>query len=160
MIADMAMAEQRTFAAAAELAAHRSRLHVLIMDDAHVDRLVFAALCDLFDYSCECVGDRMAALDAAGACAFDLVLMGAGAAETEDKESAQALCALPRAAPIIALAPRADPEIVARYRGWGVTNVIAKPVTPARLRRAISATLALEDDGAAPERPELRSAPA
>ncbi|HXQ16451.1 MAG TPA: response regulator [Caulobacteraceae bacterium] len=136
------------------------RARVLIVDDLLENRLMLGICCDQFGLAHECVENGLEAVEAAQTGRFDVVLMDIfmprmdGVAATS---AIRALAAPTCAVPIIAVTPAAPPGMVARYLASGMTDVVPKPIIPARLAQALSAALA-QPSAATPVRMGARRA--
>ncbi len=125
-------------------AAGQRGAHVLVVDDNATNRMVAEALCEMFDYTSECVVDGVEAVDAARTGRFDLILMDIRMPRMDGVEATKAIRRLPGAAgavPIIALTANADPEDAKIYLAAGMHSVVEKPLKPERLLEAISLAL-------------------
>jgi CheY-like chemotaxis protein len=116
---------------------------VLIVDDDPVHRRVCAAYCDLFDMVCQCASSGAQAIEALRHQRFDVVLMDIRMPGMSGLEAARAIRAMPRAAdlPIIAVTAATDPADAEHYRAQGMADVVAKPITPSVLFKAIAGVL-------------------
>jgi CheY-like chemotaxis protein/signal transduction histidine kinase len=122
--------------------------HVLVVDDNATNRMVAEALCEMFDYTSECVVDGLEAVEAARTGRFDLILMDIRMPNMDGVEATRVIRQLPGPAgaiPIIALTANADPEDAKLYIAAGMHSVVEKPLKPERLLEAIS--LALQTQG-------------
>jgi CheY-like chemotaxis protein len=122
-----------------------SRAHVLIVDDVLENRMMLGLCCDQFGLAHESVENGREAVEAAQSGRFDVVLMDIFMPRMDGLEATRAVRALPgpsRAVPIIAVTPAAAPAMVARYLAAGMTDVLAKPISPSRLAEALSAAFA------------------
>ena len=118
------------------------RARVLIVDDLPENRLMLGLCCDQFGLSHECVENGREAVEAAQSGRFDVVLMDIFMPRMDGMTATRAIRALPAptdAIPIIAVTPAAAPGEVVRYLACGMTDVVAKPINPARLAEALSA---------------------
>ncbi|HEY5409292.1 MAG TPA: response regulator [Caulobacteraceae bacterium] len=117
---------------------------MLIVDDNEVNRRICGAFCEMAGYSCDYAQDGAEAVEAVTNAAFAVVLMDIHMPRMDGLTAARAIRALPgrrSAVPIIAVTTSADPEDEQRYRAAGLTDVVAKPLTPARLLEAIATAL-------------------
>ena len=117
---------------------------VLIVDDNEVNRRICGAFCEMAGYNCDYAEDGAEAVEAVRNAAFAVVLMDIHMPRMDGLTAAKAIRALPGrrgALPIIAVTTSADPEDEQRYRAAGLTDVVAKPLTPARLLEAIALAL-------------------
>jgi len=117
---------------------------VLVVDDNATNRMVAEALCEMFDYTSECVVDGLEAVEAARTGRFDLILMDIRMPNMDGVEATRAIRKLPGAAgsvPIIALTANADPEDAKEYLAVGMHSVVEKPLKPEKLLEAISLAL-------------------
>lgn len=128
--------------------AEAGRAHVLIVEDHAVSRDVYAGYCDLFDHTSRAVGDGSAALAALRRERFDVVVMNVHM-DGAPLETLQAIRALPGPAsrtPVIGLTAVGRHEEAQRWLGAGLSGVLPKPLTAARLFAALN-SLAHPDDG-------------
>ena len=109
---------------------------VLIADDNATNRLVAATLCEMFGGEAHVVEDGEAAVEAAAAGGFDLILMDIkmprldGVAATRRIRTEGGPTA---GVPIIALTANADPWDAATYLAQGMDAVVEKPIKAERL---------------------------
>ncbi|MBV9997076.1 MAG: response regulator [Caulobacteraceae bacterium] len=118
---------------------------VLIVDDLAENRLRLGLCCDQFGAIHEEVASGREAVEAAQSRSFDVILMDILMPGMDGMAATRAIRALPgrvSSVPIIAVTPAAAPGEVLRYLSCGMTDVVPKPVDPARLAEAISAALA------------------
>jgi two-component system, sensor histidine kinase len=117
---------------------------VLIVDDVAENCLLLGLCCDQFGFVHEAVTDGHQAVERARSCRFDVILMDIFMPRMDGLAATHAIRALPRPmclTPIIAVTTAAAPGEVLRYLCSGMTDVVAKPVNPARLAEAISLAL-------------------
>jgi len=117
---------------------------VLIVDDYEFNRKMLASLCELFDCTCECAKDGLAALRAVKLRRFDLILMDIRMPRMDGMQATRAIRKLTTpmsAVPIVAVTTRADPRDITRYLACGITDVVSKPIKPSRLYEAMTARL-------------------
>jgi CheY-like chemotaxis protein len=120
------------------------RTHLLIVDDNATNRMVAAALCDMFGATSETAEDGFEALQAVKARPFDLILMDIKMPRMDGLEATRAIRALGGAAaniPIVALTANADAQAVASYLAGGMVAVVDKPIKPAQLLLALQHAL-------------------
>jgi len=125
------------------ICAEPSRPHVLIIDDHDASRTVCANYCDLFDHTSETARSGDEALEALNRRRFDLVVMSVELAGAAALDALQAIRSLPHpaaATPVIGLAAP-DRDEAQRWLAAGLSSVIAKPVTAARLFAAMQSAL-------------------
>ena len=125
-------------------AAGQRSAHVLVVDDNATNRMVAEALCEMFDYTSECVVDGLEAVEAARTGRFDLILMDIRMPKMDGVEATRAIRKLPGAAgavPIIALTANADPDDAKLYLAVGMHSVVEKPLKPEKLLEAIGLAL-------------------
>lgn len=118
---------------------------VLIVDDIPENRSLLAVLCHQIGLASESVEGGKQAVEAARTGGFDLILMDVFMPRMDGMEATRAIRALPgRAAitPIIAVTTDAEPGHRLRYLDCGMTDVVAKPISPTRLVEAVAAALA------------------
>jgi CheY-like chemotaxis protein len=122
------------------------RVRVLIVDDLIENRLMLGICCDQFGLAYECVENGLEAVEAVQSGRFDVVLMDIFMPRMDGIAATRAIRAFPApicAVPIIAVTPAAPPGMVASYLALGMTDVVPKPINPARLAQALSAALAI-----------------
>ena len=121
------------------------RARVLIVDDLVENRLVLGVCCEQFGLIHEYAENGLEAVEAVQSRRFDAVLMDIFMPRMDGVEATRAIRALAgpsRWVPIIAVTPAAAPAMVARYLAGGMTDVLPKPISPARLAEALSAAFA------------------
>jgi CheY-like chemotaxis protein len=121
-----------------------ARTHLLIVDDNATNRIVAAALCEMFGCTSETAEDGLEAVDAVQARRFDLILMDIKMPRMDGLGATKAIRALPGPAaetPIVALTANADAEAVAVYLASGMQGVVDKPIKPAQLLSALQNAL-------------------
>jgi CheY-like chemotaxis protein len=112
------------------------RTHLLIVDDNATNRIVAAALCEMFGCTSETAEDGLEAVEAVRQRRFDLILMDIKMPRMDGMEATRAIRALPAPAgqiPIIALTANADPDAVKTYLACGMQAVVDKPIKPQQL---------------------------
>ena len=122
-----------------------ARAHVLIVDDVLENRMMLGLCCDQFGLAHESVENGREAVEAAQSGRFDVVLMDIFMPRMDGMAATRAIRDLPQpvgAVPIIAVTPAAAPGEVLRYLASGMTDVVPKPINPARLAEVLSAVLA------------------
>ena len=118
---------------------------VLIVDDNEVNRRICGTFCEMAGYGCDFAQDGVEAVNAVTQSAFALVLMDIQMPRMDGVDAARAIRSLPGprgAVPIIAVTTSVEPEDERRYRAAGLTDVVAKPLTPGRLLEAMALALA------------------
>jgi two-component system, sensor histidine kinase len=128
----------------------QSRAHVLILDDQAASRDICAGYCDLFDHTSESVGVACEAVAALRRARFGAVVLNVHADAWDALDVIPAIRALPGPAgrtPIIGLTGVGRGHEAQRWLAAGLTAVLPKPVTAARLFAALGAAL----DGGEPE---------
>ncbi len=105
------------------------KLRVLVADTDAAARRVCAGYCDLFDFDCAVAASRREAMTLIGRERFDVALV----------ELAMASGAFPvrLTPPLIGLAPIVRADEAQRWLAAGFADVLAKPVTAARLFAAV-----------------------
>jgi two-component system, sensor histidine kinase len=117
------------------------RARVLIVDDDHLSRGTYAGYCDLFDHLAATAAGGAEAVEALRREPFSVVVMNVHMEEDGGLETLRAIRALPGPAsrtPVIGLtAPDGGGE-AQRWLGAGLADVLAKPITAARLYAALN----------------------
>jgi CheY-like chemotaxis protein len=117
---------------------------VLIVDDREVNLRLCSAFCDLFHFECESVRSGPEALEALRQAHFDVVLMDIHMPGMSGVEATRAIRDLPapmNQIPVIAVTSDAGLAQARTYLAGGMAAVVSKPITPARLFKAIEAAL-------------------
>ncbi len=120
------------------------RTHLLIVDDNATNRIVAAALCEMFGCTSETAEDGLEAVEAVKSRHFDLILMDIKMPRMDGLEAARAIRALPSPAantPIVALTANADPDAVQTYIASGMQGVVDKPIKPQTLLTTLQGVL-------------------
>jgi CheY-like chemotaxis protein len=136
---------------APHLVADPVRSHVLIVDDHAHSRRICAGYCDLFDHTSEMVAGGAQALEALRRERFHVVVMNVHMAEAGGLETLQAIRALPAPAgetPVIGLTAVGRHDEAQRWLGAGLADVLAKPITAAKLFAALNAVVDRQSDDA------------
>ena len=134
---------------APHLVADPVRSHVLIVDDHAHSRRICAGYCDLFDHTSEMVAGGAQALEALRRERFHVVVMTVHMAEAGGLETLQAIRALPAPAgetPVIGLTAVGRHDEAQRWLGAGLADVLAKPITAAKLFAALNAVVDRQSD--------------
>ena len=121
------------------------RVRVLIVDDLAENRVMLGLCCDRFGLNHECVENGRQAVEAARSGRFDVILMDTFMLRMDGMTATRAIRALEgpaSAVPIIAVSPAATPGEVSVYRSCGMSDVVCRPIDPARLLAALTAALA------------------
>jgi len=127
------------------------RTHILIVDDNATNRIVAAALCEMFGCSSETVEDGLEAVQTVGQRAFDLILMDIKMPHMDGIEATRAIRAMPgptSTIPIVALTANADPDAVQAYLASGMQGVVDKPIRPEQLLNTLQRVLSERDETA------------
>jgi CheY-like chemotaxis protein len=114
---------------------------ILCAEDNPYGRLILATILKELGHSVDFVGSGDAAVVTAGSGAYDLVLMDVtlpGGNGIEATQRIRALAGPAAAIPIIGVSGLSSPDEEARARAAGMNDYIAKPVSPARLAKAIA----------------------
>ncbi|HLY77973.1 MAG TPA: response regulator [Caulobacteraceae bacterium] len=117
------------------------RSHVLIVDDHALSRRLYAGYCDLFDHTSEVVAGGAEALEALRRERFHVVVMNVHMAEAGGVDTLRAIRALPAPAgetPVIGLTAVGRHHEAQRWLGAGLADVLAKPITAAKLYAALN----------------------
>ena len=136
---------------APHLVADPVRSHVLIVDDHAHSRRICAGYCDLFDHTSEMVAGGAEALEALSRERFHVVVMNVHMAEAGGLETLQAIRALPAPAgetPVIGLTAVGRHDEAQRWLGAGLADVLAKPITAAKLFAALNTAVERQADDA------------
>ena len=121
-----------------------ARTHLLIVDDNATNRIVAAALCEMFGCTSETVEDGLEAVEAVKSRPFDLVLMDIKMPRMDGIEATRAIRSLsgPSASiPIVALTANADAAAAASYLAAGMQGVVDKPIKPTQLLNTLQEVL-------------------
>jgi CheY-like chemotaxis protein len=128
------------------------RTHLLIVDDNATNRIVAAALCEMFGCTSETAEDGVEAVEAVKSRPFDLILMDIKMPRMDGLLATKTIRALgtPAAAtPIVALTANADAEAVAAYLAGGMQGVVDKPIKPDHLLSVLQSVLCGTDEDTA-----------
>jgi PAS domain S-box-containing protein len=119
----------------------RRRPCVLVVEDNEVNRLVLAEQLQQLGCEVEAAVDGEAALRAAGATPFDLILMDLQMPGIDGFETARRLRSETPAktVPIVAISAHAGAREEARCREFGIDRLLSKPVRDADLRNLLRA---------------------
>lgn len=118
-------------------------LSILVAEDNAVNQRVLSTLLDHFGHAYDIVSDGAAAIEAAQARAYDLVLMDAVMPGVDGLEATRAIRKLGGAAAatrIVGVTARAFDDDLTAFLAAGADAVVTKPISVAELWRAISAT--------------------
>lgn len=115
---------------AAPLPAPPRHLHVLVVDDNEINRLVVSDMLQHLGCEVEQAADGLRACEIAGQTAFDLILMDISMPRLDCTVAAQRILAEgPNVAtPIVALTAHALPEDLVRFRRAGMRRALLKPL--------------------------------
>ena len=136
--------------AAGESPATAPRTHVLIVDHDDMSRKVCADYCDLFDHASETAASGAEAVAALKRGRFDVMVMNVHMPDMGGIETLRAIRDLhaPAAAtPIIGLAAPGRADEAQRWLAAGVSGLVERPVTAARLFAAIRSVVGPPSDG-------------
>jgi CheY-like chemotaxis protein len=117
------------------------RTRVLIVDDDRAARRLCAGYCDLFDFTCAVAPSAAEAHAALGREHFDVVVMNVHM----DDDGLDAVRALPRL-PVIGLTSLGRADEAQRWLAAGLSGVLAKPITAAKLFAALTAATTPDTD--------------
>ena len=126
-------------------------LHVLVADDNATNRFLAGKLLEMFGCTADMVEDGCAAVEAAQARPYDLILMDIKMPVMDGVEATRALRALPGPVgrlPILALTANADDRDAETYLAAGMDGVVQKPIQPDVLLNAIRRVLTPVEDAA------------
>ena len=135
-----------------EVALSGPSLHVLIADDNATNRLVAGTLVEMFGCTFETVDDGEAAVEAASAGRFDVILMDIRMPRMDGVEATRAIRKLSGGrggVPILALTANADPWDAIHYVAQGMNGVVEKPIKADLLAAAMEAAMAASERRAA-----------
>ena len=138
------LAATETEGAAEEASVLPEQTHILIVDDNATNRMVAAALCEMFGCTTETAEDGVEAVEAARSTRFDLILMDIRMPRMDGVEATRAVRRLPGAlgrTPIVALTANGDPEAARLYIAAGMDGVVEKPIKPERLLETLQSAL-------------------
>jgi CheY-like chemotaxis protein len=121
------------------------RTRVLIVDDETAGRRLCASYCDLFDFNWAVARSAPEAAAALRRERFDVVVMNVHMDDGGPADLA-ALRALDPGRPMIGLTALGRRDEAQRWLAAGLTGVLAKPVTAAKLFAALNAAVAAPDD--------------
>lgn len=115
---------------AAPLPAAPRNLHVLVVDDNEINRLVVSDMLQHLGCEVEQAADGLRACEIAGRTAFDLILMDISMPRLDGTVAAQRILAEgPNVGtPIVALTAHALPEDLVRFRRAGMRRALLKPL--------------------------------
>jgi CheY-like chemotaxis protein len=114
---------------------------ILCVEDNPYGRLIIATILKELGHGVDFVGSGEAAVAVAAGGAYDLVLMDVtlpGGSGIEATRRIRALAGPAARIPIIGVSGLSSPDEEARARSAGMNDYIAKPVSPARLAKAIA----------------------
>jgi two-component system, sensor histidine kinase len=114
---------------------------VLCAEDNPYGRVILATILKELGHGVDFVGSGNAAVSAATGGGYDLILMDVTLPNGDGIEATRRIRALPGEAarvPIIGVSGLSSPDEEARARAAGMNDYLAKPVSPARLARAIA----------------------
>jgi CheY-like chemotaxis protein len=117
------------------------RARVLVLDDHKATRDLCAGYCDLFDHACEVAGGVAEAVAALRREPFDAVVMNVHMQACDGLSllgAIRGVSAVARRTPVIGLTAIGRGDEAQRWLAAGLTAVVAKPVTAARLHAALS----------------------
>ena len=141
VLARPAASEERE-AGAAVVAAPSRPCRILCAEDNPYGRVILATILKELGHGVDFVGTGHAAVSAVAAGGFDLVLMDVTLPNGDGIEATRRIRALPGhegAIPIVGVSGLSSAEEEARARAAGMSDYLAKPISPARLAKAIAA---------------------
>ncbi len=117
-------------------------LHVLVIEDHHVNQHVVESYLDALGHSWRTVETGEQGVELARTEAFDAVLMDVSLPGMSGIEATRAIRALPdpaRAAlPVIGISAHVQPRDIAACTDAGMDEIVAKPITPERLAESLN----------------------
>jgi CheY-like chemotaxis protein len=125
--------------------ADQPRTHVLIVDDDRAGRCLCISYCDLFDFTFSVASSAPEAAAALRRERFDAVLMNVHMEDGGPADLA-ALRALDPTAPMIGVTALGRGDEAQRWLAAGMAEVLAKPVTAAKLYAALTAVVVDEPE--------------
>ena len=131
-----------------------SRLRVLVVDDAEVNRIIAQALLDKMGHDSDAVESGLDAVERACTGRYDIVLMDIQMPDIDGEEAARRIrqrlgTATPR---IVALTAHSVPGDRERFMAAGMNGYLTKPIEPGALAAELSG---LPPPAAGPERAEF-----
>jgi signal transduction histidine kinase/CheY-like chemotaxis protein len=132
-------------------AAPLARLHLLVVDDNRVNRLVAVKSLEALGATAEAVESGPEALEVAGRTAFDIILMDVNMPGMDGLEATRRLRALGGAVaqiPVIAMTADVMTHHLERYRAAGMNGFVPKPFAPSQLLEEIIRIAGGEDETA------------
>jgi len=124
-----------------DLSAPRAPVHILLVDDVPVNRVLVRAMLEPLGYSFEDAASGREAVDAAMARPFDLILMDLqmpGMGGLEAARAIRATAEINRDTPIVALSANVMAEQIADCYAAGMNDHLAKPISPANLLATVA----------------------
>ena len=128
-------------------------LHLLLVEDNAINRLVASEMISQLGCTIVEAHDGEAAVEMAGKERFDVILMDISMPKlngVEATERIRSACPMNAATPVIALTAHAQPSDIEHFKASGMSDVIIKPISKARLKSVLRGLDQVRQDDAVP----------